>query len=483
MIAGALLDRTRPSLALFPTRETNPESHPRETTPRRTKKFDAPIGGVGRDGTAPNGAFPSPSLRESRLTHLRACVASGRRRAYLVSATRRLPSMTKMHRMADKECYYSVLEVSRDADERDIKRAYRRLALASHPDRNPNDPSAEDRFKRIVEANDVLSDPEKRAIYDRYGFEGLEATSGGGAGHDPFSAFSDILRDFVGFGGAREPRDPRAPARGQDLQMTVEVPFEFAVHGGETTVTVPRRKACGECDGTGAAGDAKPMACDACHGVGKIRHFQGFFTVESTCPKCRGRGQVVSNPCRPCNGGGLVRERAKVKVKVPAGVDTGNRLRIRGEGEAGRNDGPHGDLYIVLNVRESDVFLRDAADLHLEFPLPFPTAALGGTVHIPTLNGEQEVRIKAGSQHGDVIPLQGQGLPRVGRSAENGDLYVRLAIHVPTKLSKRQRELVEELAEELGASVRERESGLFDRIKRAFSRSEEKSAPSTEEAT
>lgn len=373
--------------------------------------------------------------------------------------------------MADKRDYYEVLGVERDADDREIKKAYRKLALQNHPDRNPGDAAAEERFKEASEAYAILSDAEKRATYDRFGHAGLGGAGAGADAGDIFSAFSDIFSDFFGFnaGGPGGRRDPNAPRRGQDLQLQLEVPFTFAVHGGEKVVTIPVHDECETCDGTGAAPGSSPTKCSTCGGAGQVRHSQGLFTIQTGCPRCRGRGTVIETPCTTCHGRGRVERDKEVTVKVPAGVDTGNRLRIRAEGESGANGGPAGDLYIRLVVEPSDVFERDGRDLHLPLPIDFPTAALGGEVQIPTLDGSEKVTIKSGTQHGDVRRLRGEGLPSPN-SGGRGDLYIHFRIEVPTKLSGRQRELIEELAQESGSSTAGQKHGFFDRIREIFDR-------------
>lgn len=368
--------------------------------------------------------------------------------------------------MSEKRDYYDVLGVERGASAGEIKKAYRRLALTYHPDRNPGDAEAEEKFKELAEAYAVLSDDEKRRMYDQFGHQGV---SGAGAGpdlNDIFSNFGDIFSDFFGFGGGRQ-RDPNAPARGSDLEMRLSVPFEYAIHGGEQEVKVPRTSPCSRCDGDGAEPGTSASKCDTCGGMGRVRMSQGLFTVQTTCPKCRGRGSVVQSPCTQCRGKGQTRETSEVTVKVPPGVQTGNRIRYRGEGDPGRNGGPDGDLYILLQVEESEVFERDGADLHLALPVHYAQAALGGEVIIPTLDDEQTIKIPAGTQHGEVKRIQGQGLPRVNGRGAHGDLYIHFQIAVPKKLGSRERELLEELAEEVGVRANERH-GVFDKIRDLF---------------
>lgn len=368
--------------------------------------------------------------------------------------------------MPDKRDYYDVLGVERTASASEIKKAYRRLAMTHHPDRNPGDAVAEEKFKECAEAYAILSDDEKRSMYDQFGHQGV---SGGGPGpdmNDIFSNFGDIFSDFFGFGGGRS-RDPNAPARGSDLEMRLGVPFEYAIHGGEQVLKVPRTSACGRCDGNGAEPGSSVSTCDTCGGAGRVRMSQGLFTVQTTCPRCKGAGKSIDKPCTKCSGKGQVREVSDVTVKVPPGVQSGNRIRYRGEGDPGRNGGPDGDLYILLEVEPSEVFERDGADLHLALPIPFAQAALGGDVIIPTLEDEERVSIAAGTQHGDVKRLTGQGLPHVNRRGARGDLYIHFQITVPKKLSGRERELLEELAEVSGVKTSARH-GFFDTIKELF---------------
>lgn len=370
--------------------------------------------------------------------------------------------------MAQKRDYYEVLGVEKSATEKEIKKAYRRLALQYHPDRNPGDAEAEEKFKELAEAYAALSDADKRAMYDQYGHAGL----GGGAApnmDDIFSSFGDIFADFFGFGGAGggRQRDPNGPARGNDLEMRLRVPFEFAIHGGTRTVEVPRTKECDRCLGDGAEPGTKPERCPTCAGSGRVRMSQGLFTIQTTCNRCGGRGTIVTTPCTKCNGRGAIRELHEVEVKVPPGVSTGNRMRYRGEGDPGRNGGPAGDLYILLEVESSELFERDGADLHLVLPIHYAQAALGGEVTIPTLDDEESVQIDAGTQHGDRKRLVGEGLPHVNQRRGRGDLYIHFAIKVPKSVKGRERELLEELAALDGVEAKQRH-GFFDRLRDLF---------------
>ena len=370
--------------------------------------------------------------------------------------------------MAEKRDYYEVLGVDRETSARDVKKSYRKLAMEFHPDRNPDDPAAEASFKEAAEAYSVLSDADKRAAYDRYGHA---AFSGAGAApdmNDIFSNFGDIFADFFGFSQQRT-RNPDAPRRGADLQMRMPVPFEFAVHGGEDKVTVPRNIECKPCSGSGAEPGSSSEQCEPCGGSGRVHLRQGLFSVQSTCRQCGGAGQTITDPCPECRGRGAIEERREVTVKIPAGVETGNRLRLRGEGEGGQNGGPAGDLYIHLEVERSELFDRDGADLHMPLPIHYAQAALGTEIEVPTVSGTTNVEVKPGTQPGEVLRVRGEGLPHVNRQSARGDLYVHFHIEVPKKLGKRERELLEELAEEAGVTAKEHQS-VFDRVRELFRR-------------
>jgi molecular chaperone DnaJ len=373
--------------------------------------------------------------------------------------------------MATRRDYYEVLGVSRDVDEKELKRAYRKIAMDNHPDRNPGNAEAEERFKAAAEAYSVLSDTEKRAKYDRFGHEAF-AGGGGGAGFDPndvFSNFGDIFSELFGgggFGGAR--RNPNAPSAGEDLQMTLRVPFDFAVHGGQTPVTVPRTHTCDTCSGTGAKEGSSPKTCGQCNGNGVMLLQQGLFRVQTTCNRCRGQGTVIEDKCGTCNGQGSVRKTEEVVVKVPAGVDSGMRLRIVGKGNAGRKGGPSGNLYIVLDVAQSELFERDGADILMPYTVDFTQAALGAEVEIPTIDGKTTIKIKPGTQHGDRTRIAGAGLQYINRK-NRGDFHVEFRIEVPRDLNARQRELLTELAEVNQVKVKQRHEGLFNRLFSFFS--------------
>jgi len=375
-----------------------------------------------------------------------------------------------------KADYYKVLDVPRTATEPEIKKAYRRLAMKYHPDRNPNDKEAEERFKEAKEACEVLTDPQKRAAYDQYGHAGVEAAAanarGRAGGFGPGDAFSDIFGDVFGdiFGTAR--RGGRAQVfRGADLRYEIELELSQAVFGHSMEIEVPKLAECETCHGTGAAKGSSPAACDTCGGSGQVRISQGFFQLQQTCPRCRGTGTIIKNPCDTCLGQGRVRRSRKLSVKVPAGVDTGDRIRLGGEGEAGRNGGPPGDLYVEVHVREHPIFERDGEHLSCEVPISFGTAALGGTVDVPTLDGDVTLKIPAETQSGRVFRLRDKGVKPV-RGTSRGDLFCRVVVETPVHLSADQRELVRQLEESLGKDRYRhapREKGFLEGVKRFFS--------------
>jgi molecular chaperone DnaJ len=369
-----------------------------------------------------------------------------------------------------KRDYYKVLDVPKNATEAEIKKAYRRLAMKFHPDRNPHDGGAEEKFKEAKEASEVLSDAQKRAAYDQFGHAGLEAASRGrGSAAD---AFGDIFGDVFGdiFGASR--RGGRSQVfRGADLRFELDLDLNQAVFGKTVELEVPKLAECETCLGTGAAKGSSPSACDTCGGSGQVRMSQGFFQLQQTCPRCRGTGTVVRNPCDTCLGQGRVRRTRTLSVKVPAGVDTGDRIRLAGEGEAGRNGGPAGDLYVEVQVREHAIFERDGEHLSCEVPVSFATAALGGTVSVPTLDGEVTIKVPAETQSGRVFRLKDKGVKPV-RGGARGDLFCRVVIETPVQLGAAQRELIRQLEESLrGDSERHapRAQGFFEGVKRFFS--------------
>jgi molecular chaperone DnaJ len=371
-----------------------------------------------------------------------------------------------------KKDYYKVLDVPKTATEADIKKAYRRLAMKYHPDRNPGDHEAEERFKEAKEAYEVLTDAQKRAAYDQYGHAGVEAAAAGARGRaGAADAFSDIFGDVFGdiFGAAR--RGAHAQVfRGADLRYELELDLHEAVFGHTVEIEVPKLVECETCHGSGAAKGSNPQTCETCGGSGQVRISQGFFQLQQTCPKCRGAGTIIRNPCDSCFGQGRVRRTRKLSVKIPAGVDSGDRIRLAGEGEAGRNGGPPGDLYVEVHVREHAIFERDGEHLSCEVPVSFATAALGGTVEVPTLAGNVVLKIPAETQSGRVFRLRDKGVKPV-RGGACGDLFCRVVVETPVHLSGEQRELIRKLEESLredGLRHSPREKGFFEGVRRFF---------------
>ncbi len=379
-----------------------------------------------------------------------------------------------------KRDYYEVLAVSREATEQEIKSAYRKLALKHHPDRNPGDRAAEERFKEAAEAYAVLADGEKRAAYDRFGHAGVSSTTG--AGFDPtiFADFGDIfggLRDIFGFGDIFGGGRRGGPQRGSDLRYDLEISFEESARGIETGIQIPRQEQCETCRGSGAAPGSAPSVCPHCSGRGQIRYQQGFFTVAQTCRQCGGAGRVITKPCAECHGNGVIARQRKLTVKIPAGIASGQRLRLQNEGEAGSAGGPPGDLYVVVHVQESSVFQREGDDLFCRVPITFPIAALGGEVKVPTLDGHETLAVPEGTQSGHVFRLRAKGMPSVtGRG--RGDLHVAVDVSTPKKLTRDQRQLLEQLAktmpvEKLQPRKRDEadddDRSVFDKVKDIFS--------------
>jgi len=380
-----------------------------------------------------------------------------------------------------KRDYYEVLGVERTATDQEIKSAYRKLALKHHPDRNPGDHTAEEKFKEAAEAYAVLADQQKRSLYDRFGHAGVGgAGAGSPAGFDPsvFVGFEDILGglgDIFGFGDIFGGRRRGGPQRGTDLRYDLEISFDEAAKGTETTIQIPRAEQCQTCGGTGAAKGSGPTTCPMCHGRGQLRYQQGFFTVARTCGQCRGSGQIIAKPCETCRGAGHVTKERKLTVKIPAGIATGQRLRLYGEGEHGMAGGPPGDLYVVVDVHPHEFFERDGNDLHCVVPVNFTTLALGGEVVVPALlEGQESVSVPTGTQSGTTFRLRAKGMPDVsGRG--RGDLLVTVQGTVPKKLTKEQRAAMEQLARLLPADKFEPkkqdgddEKGLFEKVKDIF---------------
>jgi molecular chaperone DnaJ len=350
----------------------------------------------------------------------------------------------------DKRDYYEVLGVSKQAGEEDVKKAYRKLALKYHPDRNPGDKEAEEHFKEAAEAYEVLRDPQKRRVYDTYGHEGLRGTgfSGFGGFEDIFSSFGDIFQDFFsfGFGGSGGGR-PRTAARpGDDLLFDMSLTFEEAIFGTEKEIQIDTMVGCDHCDGSGAEPGTLESTCPQCQGKGQVVQSQGFFRISTTCARCQGSGRVLNSPCGECQGQGRLRKRKKVQVKVPAGVDAGTRLRLRGEGESGFRRGQAGDLYVRLNVQPHEFFDRDGDNLYGKISVSFVQATLGDEIEVPTLDSRKTLKIEAGTQPGTVVRFPGEGAPRL-RGYGRGDLYIEIDVRIPTQVTSRQQQLLREFAE------------------------------------
>lgn len=342
--------------------------------------------------------------------------------------------------------YYEILAVSRDASASDIKKAYRKMAMKYHPDRNPDDKEAEENFKSCTEAYEVLSDEKKRKIYDTYGHDGLKNSGyrGPGNAEDIFSSFGDIFSDLFGFGGGSRASARRdGPIPGNDLRYDVEITFMEAVHGVSKEVQLTRRDTCWTCEGSGSRPGYQKQTCPTCNGRGQVVRSQGFFQMSSTCPQCHGEGMMVTHPCNDCHGVGLVEKTKKVVLKIPAGVDTGARMRLRGEGEGGRRGGPSGDLYVVVHVQEHEFFKREGDTVYCRFPLPMVQAALGAAVEIPTVHGKKSLDIPAGSQSGQLFTLRNEGIPNL-RGRGRGDMVVELQVLTPTNLCEEQKKVLRE---------------------------------------
>jgi len=363
-----------------------------------------------------------------------------------------------------KRCFYEVLSVERGASEADIKSAFRKQAMKCHPDRNPGDKSAEHKFKEINEAYEVLKDADKRAAYDRFGHAAFEHGGMGAAnfGADFGSAFSDLFEGIFGMGGAR---GRAGRERGADLRYNMEISLEEAFTGKSAAIRIPTSVSCEACSGTGAKSGTRPKACPTCAGSGRIRHAQGFFTLERTCPACQGRGQVIDSPCPTCSGAGRVTRERTLAVNIPPGVEDGTRIRLSGEGEAGVRGGPGGDLYIFLSLGAHPFFQRDGADLHCRVPISMVTAALGGDFEVPTIDGgKTRVKVPEGTQSGRRFRLQDKGMP-VLRSKQTGDMYVQVMVETPQNLTKRQRELLGEFEKLCSKDTHPESAGFFGKVR------------------
>lgn len=385
--------------------------------------------------------------------------------------------------MAGKRDYYEILSVTREVTTDELKKSYRKLAVKYHPDKNPGDKEAEDKFKELGEAYDVLSDPDKRAAYDRFGHAAFAQGGGaprGGGFHDPFDIFREvfgggggggggggmggIFEQFFGGGNGRE-RENRQ--RGSDLRYDMQISLEEAAAGAEKEIEVSKLEACGVCKGTGAESGSRVVSCPTCGGRGQVVSSRGFFQVSQTCPRCRGTGQSVERPCPKCKGEGRAEQASRIKLRIPPGIEDGSRLRSTGNGEAGIRGGPRGDLYVVVHVKEHEFFERDGENLYCEIAVSFATAALGGEVKVPTFDGPAALKVPAGTQSGTVFKLKNKGMPVLNSTAK-GDLMARLTISVPQKLTAEQKKKVEELAEVLGDEVPAAQKGMFERVKEFF---------------
>ena len=369
-----------------------------------------------------------------------------------------------------KADYYDLLGASRDVSEDDLKKSYRKLAMQYHPDRNPDDKVAEQKFKEISEAYHVLSDKEKRAAYDRFGHAAFDGASGGpgAAGFDFGTSFADVFDDLFGefMGGGARRGGRRHPPRGADLRYNMEISLEDAFSGKQATIRVPGTASCEPCNGSGARAGTRPTACGTCGGAGKVRAQQGFFTVERTCPTCQGAGQVIADPCPECRGAGRVQKEKSLAVNIPPGVEDGTRIRLAGEGEAGARGSPPGDLYIFLSLAPHHIFQRDAMHIHCRVPIPMTTATLGGAVEVPTVGGSRaRVTVPAGTQSGHQFRLRGKGMPAL-RGVGHGDMYIEVAVETPVNLTKRQKELLKQFDDHGGSRPTSPEAeGFFSRVK------------------
>lgn len=363
--------------------------------------------------------------------------------------------------MTQKRDYYQVLNVDRDADEDEIKKAYRKLAIQFHPDKNPNNKEAEDKFKEATEAYEVLRDPEKRQTYDRFGHAGLEGitTDFSGFGINLDDLFGDVFGDLLGGFGGRQ----RTPKRGRSLQYNLEVTLEDVIHGKQVTIQVPRVETCSTCDGSGAKTGTGALTCPQCHGRGQISQSHGLFTMSRTCPRCRGAGEIIQDPCPPCGGRGLVRNTCEIKLNIDKGVDSGFKYQLRGEGEAGINGAPPGDLFVVINVAPHERFQRDQNDLITSAKISFVQAALGSKISVQGIDGHEELRVPPGTQYGAQLRIPNKGVPIYKRSY-SGDLIVEIEIETPTQLNSEQRRKLEEFAKLRGESANQEPEGFWEKL-------------------
>ena len=376
-----------------------------------------------------------------------------------------------------KPDYYELLGVDKSANDAELKKAYRRLAMKHHPDRNPDDPAAEAKFKEAKEAYDILSDSEKRSAYDQFGHAAFEGGMGGGGGYGGGGAgaggFGDIFGDMFGdiFGGAAGGGGRQRQRRGSDLRYNMELSLEEAVRGVEKNVTIPRMSGCKTCHGSGAKAGSTPKQCGTCNGQGQVRIQQGFFSVQQTCPQCQGNGTIISDPCNDCHGQGRIKENKKLSVKIPAGVDEGDQIRLSGEGENGGTGGINGDLYVSVTLKPHAIFTREGVDLHCTVPISYSTLALGGELEVPTLDGRAKLKIPAGTQSGKMFRLRGKGVKNVRNAGFVGDLYCEVSVETPVNLTKRQKELLQELDDSIhggGSKHSPQESSWSDKIKSFF---------------
>ncbi|NRA72511.1 MAG: molecular chaperone DnaJ [Gammaproteobacteria bacterium] len=370
-----------------------------------------------------------------------------------------------------KRDYYEVLGVAKTATDKELKKAYKRLAMKCHPDRNPDDPSAVEKFKELQEAYDVLGDDQKRGAYDQYGHAGLEQGRGGaGGGQDFGDMFGDVFGDIFGGGGGGGRGRQRGPARGADLRYNMELTLEEAVKGVSKDIQIPSLQGCDTCHGTGAKKGTSANTCGTCHGQGQVQMRQGFFAVQQACPTCRGKGKIIKDPCRTCYGEGRYEKTKTLAVKIPAGVDTGDRIRLSGEGEAGEAGASKGDLFVQVHVRDHAIFERDGNNLYCEVPITFANAALGGDIEVPTLDGKVKLKVSSETQSGRMFRLRGKGVKSV-RSSSTGDLICKVVVETPVKLTEHQRKLLKEFDEAVNGSSKEHKpkaQGFFDGVKNFF---------------